>query len=573
MAKFLIAFGRKETPLSQNDLRRAFQPECAALGIKKPDTHVCGHVSTAMLGGDELVGHEDRAFCFGILLRDQKEWAKVGSNTPEGAYALVRYDDETIELVTDMVASRAIWYAVTDDKFIVSTSQFAVIRSLPDLQFDQTTLAWYLAAGTLGPYRSWDARVQMLKPDSVLRFDRHAWRHTVQTGNVEFCEARSSEAATTKDLEGTIDASFSQVRLDEKSWHISLSGGYDSRLNLLKIGPTKLQCFSHGRRDALSDPVGDAAVAKSIAIAVGAKFEFLPFDLSDYSPSVLLTSLLHASDGRVSNFTGVLDNLDSFRKLSAEGVRGIVRGDECFGWLETTTEEDVRRGVGLALLSDFYAPAQIAEWGLTCPELPVEWQRRPAESRENWRDRLYQGYRLPLVLAPLSDIVLNFMEVANPLLTHPIIRMVRRLPPNLRTAKKSIKHISLKLKPRIPYATNGSLPPYSEYWSQGFLIELAAALSNPAAKKVFNNSFIEHVLTLIPLHAAERTNSRRRWGKLASRFLPKSLRSVLRLTVARPKLGRELALNAYMALRVYELLTAEPVAGASHSSSFSAAAS
>lgn len=557
MAKFLIAFGRKETPLSDKELRGAFQPECTALSLKEPDTHVCGQISTAMLGGDELVERADRAFCFGILLRDQKQWAKVGGGTPEGAYALVRYNDKTVELVTDMVASRAIWYAVTEEKFIVSTSQLAVIRSLSGLQFDRETLAWYLAAGTLGPYRSWDARVQMLKPDSILRFDRQTWQHTVQTGSVDFCEAGSPEAATTEDIERTIDASFSKTDLDEKSWRISLSGGYDSRLNLMKIGPVRLQCFSHGRPDALLDQAGDASVAKSVAYAVGAKFEFLPFDLSDHSPRALLTGVLHASDARVSNITGVLDNLDSFRKLSAEGTRGIVRGDECFGWLETNTEEDVRRGVGLKLLSDFYTSAQIAEWKLVCPPLPIEWQRRSAESRENWRDRLYHGYRLPLVLAPLSDMVLNFLEVANPLLTHPIVRMVRRLPPKLRTKKKAIKHISLKLKPRVRYATKDSLPPYSEFWSYGFLVELAAVLSSPAAQKVFSTKFIEHVLSLIPLHAIERPDNRRRWGKLASRFLPKSLRSVLRLTVARPKLGRDLALNAYMAVRVYESLTVE----------------
>ena len=46
---------------------------------------------------------------------------------PDGSYALFRSDENKVELITDVVGSRTIWYVRTEDAFIASTSQRAII--------------------------------------------------------------------------------------------------------------------------------------------------------------------------------------------------------------------------------------------------------------------------------------------------------------------------------------------------------------------------------------------------------------------------------------------------------------
>ena len=68
--------------------------------------------------------------CVGGLFGRLGPWWQVGAEPPEGSYALARWDADTVELVSDICGSRTIWYALTDEAFLASTSQRALVMLL-----------------------------------------------------------------------------------------------------------------------------------------------------------------------------------------------------------------------------------------------------------------------------------------------------------------------------------------------------------------------------------------------------------------------------------------------------------
>jgi len=66
---------------------------------------------------------KDMSICAGYMIKESSSWWMPSSPPPDGAYALFRSDEKTLELVTDILASRTIWYIKTENLFIASTSQ------------------------------------------------------------------------------------------------------------------------------------------------------------------------------------------------------------------------------------------------------------------------------------------------------------------------------------------------------------------------------------------------------------------------------------------------------------------
>ena len=76
----------------------------------------------------------DGAVCLGGVFGEPGEWWRAGSDAPDGTYALLRYNEAVVELLSDVVASRTIWYVVADEVFLASTSQRALVALLGGLQ-------------------------------------------------------------------------------------------------------------------------------------------------------------------------------------------------------------------------------------------------------------------------------------------------------------------------------------------------------------------------------------------------------------------------------------------------------
>jgi len=113
------------------------------------DAPVSGMV-VGISGPADFVALRGTNLAAGYLV-DRRSTGRTRQPRPNGAYALVRGDANVVEVVTDSLASRTIWYAQTDDLFVASTSQRAIVALLGRFEFNTEVIPWMLSSGTLGP--------------------------------------------------------------------------------------------------------------------------------------------------------------------------------------------------------------------------------------------------------------------------------------------------------------------------------------------------------------------------------------------------------------------------------------
>ena len=123
---------------------------------------------------------KNTSVCMGNLIDPKDNWWEPMGKVPDGSYALFRSDENTVELVSDIVASRTIWYIQTENIFIASTSQRAIVFFLQDFNLNKAVISWILSSGTLGPGLSWDNRIQCLRGNTSLFLDRSSWKLTTK---------------------------------------------------------------------------------------------------------------------------------------------------------------------------------------------------------------------------------------------------------------------------------------------------------------------------------------------------------------------------------------------------------
>ncbi|WP_054637833.1 hypothetical protein [Thalassobacillus sp. C254] len=128
---------------------------------------------------------DNNGICLGSVF-EEGPWHEPGSHIPDGTYAMVRSNNKYIEAVSDVVASRTIWYYMDEEKCIVSTSQRAIIMLLGNFELNENVIPWMLSAGNLGPGLSWDKRIKCVPPCSILRLNRTEWKIDIETQKVEF---------------------------------------------------------------------------------------------------------------------------------------------------------------------------------------------------------------------------------------------------------------------------------------------------------------------------------------------------------------------------------------------------
>lgn len=75
----------------------------------------------------------------------------------DGSYALVRTNENTMELVSNTVASRTVWNIQTDELFVVATSQRTIVVFFPSFGCNRTVFSWMGSSGSLG-WGIWDFR-------------------------------------------------------------------------------------------------------------------------------------------------------------------------------------------------------------------------------------------------------------------------------------------------------------------------------------------------------------------------------------------------------------------------------
>ncbi len=470
---------------------------------------------------------ENQSVCLGNLIQPQEDWWKPRAEIPDGTYALFRGDRDTVEIASDMLATRTIWFFQTEHKFFASTSQRAILYFLRGFEPNEEAFKWMLSSGTLGPGFSWDSRIKPLAGNMRLVLDRSTWKTTAHREPVAFTPQEISDEDHEDKLQKAIGHVFENLGLDFSRWILTLSGGIDSRAILLFLkNHENLKCMTWGLKSSMQDKKNDAYIARRITQHFGLEHEYFETDLSDEPFESILGRFLITGEGRTDNIAGYMDGFRIWKYLFESRYQGILRGDIAFGNHATATPKEVIRNVGLYILSDFENLAPIA--GTIehfHQERPARLEQQEHEDLEDWRDRLNAEFEIPVLIAPLNDIKLSFVEVVNPFLSRSIVQQVRRLPENLRTDKKLFKKIVASLTPRIPYAQHRAIGFTRDCLKYPEVVEfIREELSSDYAKTLLPEALIDFVLQNIKTSTASISTKRPLLLRILKPMTPKIVR-------------------------------------------------
>src|SRR5690606_39543522 len=119
------------------------------------------------------------------------------------------------------------------------------------------------------------------------------------------------------------------------------------------------------------------------------------------------------------------DGFELWKRFRAAGVDGVSRGDQAFGAHAVETPREARHSVGLLTLEDHFSTEMLKRLDAPRQTFPAEFAQRTDEPLIDWRDRLRQDFRLPAVLAALTDLKAAYVEVLNPLLCESVLAINR----------------------------------------------------------------------------------------------------------------------------------------------------
>mgnify|MGYP001581096636 CR=1 FL=1 len=505
---------------------------------------------------------QDLAVCMGVLLNDAGDWWRAGSQAPDGSYALFRNDAQSVELLTDIVGTRTLWYVQTPDWFIASTSQRAIVCFLGDFEPNAEASSWMLSSGTLGPGLSWDRRIRCLGGNARLILNRDTWTLTVKQETVRYDSVSLTEPEHAQQLLQALTQTFLKMDLDMQRWMLPLSGGVDSRAVLLMLKDrVGLRTITWGQKGAQQNPKSDAYIAQLMAAHVGVAHEYYPIDISPEPFETVLQRFLIAGEGRVDHVSAYVDGLAIWKRLFENGCQGAIRGDEAFGCMAVRSHFDVYRNMGLTIMDDYKNSDMVKEYSRESGQhRPESLEQRSGESLEAWRDRLNTEFEAPYIFAALNDLKLPYVEMCSPLLSRRVIRVVRQLPDFLRTNKTLFRKIVNTMAPGIRYASHSAIANRKDILKDKKVVGVVTRyLESARTLSVLPQELIAHIL------AALRSES-------ASSLMQRSAREKIRVVVERLERSKTklrmdihvLAFRAYLISRMTEILAQDSEALLGH---------
>lgn len=475
-----------------------------------------GSIAYGIINPVSTIRKTKHSLMLGMPFDSHDEWMELKSDPPDGSYALFRADEMYVEVASDPAGSRTIWTYSDEDLFVASTSQRALVMLLGEFQFNTEVVPWILSSGSLGPVHGWDRRFRRVPPDTILTLHRQTWNLERKSRPVTFGSARRSIDGHKQALRESIDSTIRNLKLKGGNWQLPLSGGYDSRgllLFLLEKNRT-IQTLTYGLKKNISKPGNDVSVAFEVADVLGVDNHFYPTDLSDEPIATIVRRFLTIGEGATDNIAGYLDGFFMWSELFNDGVEGILRGDEGFGWNSGTkgwsckeTTIRIRESVSLYLMEDFYELNGQQTDGIANQIIPEYLVRQPKESFEDWRDRLYHQYRLPVGLAALNDLKFAYLEQASPFLSRKILEVVRTLPHEERTDKRAFRRIVDSICPEISYATKGGGPYPGNFFAWPKMTEFLKD-SLESNSNVIPKMFVKNLIKNLRVASSPSSNSK-----------------------------------------------------------------
>ena len=500
--------------------------------------------------GESIIQNEN-GICLGVT--DSKEGLfEVGSDLPNGSFALFRHNNDYAEVATDFASSRTMWYYFDTDVFVAATSQRMIVALLGDFQLNEKACGWFMSSGTLGPRLSWDKRVSMIEPRTKIVLDKSSWELDIEKEE-SFHFEKAEESKITKEqardqFYSIVENSIKDLKLNPEQWTLALSGGMDSRSLLYHLKDIRLNSVTWGHSRALDLPFSDACIAKRLADYCGIDNTYAKMDYQDGSFSSTLSRFLGASEGRLDHLAAYFDALSVWGNLSKTG-RGVIRGYDAFGRKPPVTNSfQVYRNCNL-LFTEYASPIIPQKYQVAENDIPKDLKRRENESLENWRDRLWLQHRTPITTAALEDIKLSYVEVINPLLNKNIVEAVQKLPIKLRNNKNIWFAIVSRMFPEIPFARREAVEEVGEVLSLPEVRDyICNGLKRYRSNSLFNEEFMDLLIKSYTTDE-EKYDVKRRMRRLIIAYLPKSIENMIRA-----RLKPSMVSNKWIAFRVLMIL-------------------
>jgi asparagine synthetase B (glutamine-hydrolysing) len=469
----------------------------------------------------------------GKLFENSEDWFNPESDFPDGNYAIFRSNENKMEVASDILGTRSVWYYFDDTLFVASTTQVGIIKLLGDFKFNKSLIPWVLSTGSLGPDNSWDIRIKKIPANGSVIIDRKEWNLHTKTVPVEFKPSTHPKKEHKRKLNDALTKTFKSLN-NINSWSITLSGGHDSRAILLLLKnfgrdtKNNFHTITWGEKKSLEDLEGDAVIAQRVAEKLNTQHEFFPTELSEENLDVILNRFLHLGEGRIDHLAGYLDGFFIWKNLFENGVEGIIRGDELFGYNKIYSPLIVKSFMGLTLCSDFSNLKKYDFIRGLKQNTPKYLLRKNGESIHTWRDRTFHQYRIPYVQSALADLKYGYVEQINPFLSQEIVQVMREIPDELRTNKLLFKRIMTELDVDIPYSKRDSNRLLTDITKHKDMVSLIKdELSSPYAANIFPESFLIEVMKNLKVQKITNDVKKRRGINFIKDAIPLKLKKFL----------------------------------------------
>ena len=474
---------------------------------------------------------KDSNVLLGSIFEEGSNWEKKANDIPDGNFVIFKTREEDIEIITDCIGSRSVWYYQDKEKLIASTSQKAIIKFLGDFQFDERVIPWVISTGMLGPEYCWDRRLKKIPSDGRLFLDRSSWTVKINSKPVSFRPVRLPKKKHKEKLTKAIQSTFKNISINPTNWRITLSGGHDSRAILLllkKFGKnlnSRYKTITWGTKTSIHSKYSDAAIAEKLAKNQNTVHNYYSNEDSDEPLDKIINRFLNNGEGRIDHITGYLDGFKIWKNIYEDGALGVIRGDEVFGYNKLFSPLAVNNFMGLTLCSDFSNLQKFSYIKSLHQEKPKELNKKKNESLSTWRDRIFQMYRIPYAQAALADLKYPYVEQINPFLSKRIVTIIRQLPDHLRTNKKLFKMIMKPMNPNIPFSKSDSNVLLKNALKRKDIVSLIKKeLLSDYAQTIFPNAFLNQVVNSLETITLN-NNEKKGIVKRIKSFFPKKLKA------------------------------------------------
>ena len=452
-----------------------------------------------------IIQTEGTNVLLGNILNNQKNWKNPLEYYPDGNYAIFRSNTQLVEVVTDILSTRTVWYYKDDKIFICSTSQRAIIKFLSNFSFNEKVIPWIISTGSLGPLYSWDQRIKRIPAATSLVLDISKWK--LKLHSVPYDQQNNFK---TLGLKEKIYHALNNHQINLNKWALSLSGGHDSRLILLLLNKFKpkdkqLRTITWGTKVSHDENGTDAYIAEKLALNYNTDHSFFSTKISQEPIEMLLNRFLKNGEGRIDHVSSYMNGFDIWKYLFENKYEGILRGNQLFSGLKPVSELDIRRFMGLSLISDFENLKKHDFLNSLDQYVPGKLERQKTENLRQYRDRILADYRIPIIQAALSDLKFPYVEQFDPLLVNSIVEEIKNTPDKQRNEKKIMKELLRALDNEIEFAKIDATKPKEELFQQEKMVtEILKELESKTAQRIFPETFLKDVKNILE----KRKNSR-----------------------------------------------------------------